>query len=97
MPLFGGANGEKTMETIYFTDYYEAKEYAEKHNLIECEYGDTGYMYKDEPVSYVAYNKSGDRDGEWEVEAYYTWRAVEPNHMKPAPLDREYARIRFGI
>ena len=85
------------METVYFTDYYKAKEYAEKHNLIECEYGDTGYMYKDEPVSYVAYNKSGNRDDEWEVEAYYTWKAVEPNHMKPAPLDREYARIRFGI
>ena len=27
----------------------------------------------DKDVSYVAYNKSGDRNDEWEVECYYTW------------------------
>ena len=61
------------MTTKYFNDYEKAKAYAEKHGLRECEYGDTGYMQGDEPLSYVAYNKSGDRFDEWEVECYYGW------------------------
>ena len=59
--------------TKYFIDYYKAKDYAKDHNLVECEYGDTGIKMGDKDVSYVAYNKSGDRDDEWEVECYYTW------------------------
>lgn len=40
------------MGTKYFNDYEKARAYAEKNNLKECEYGDTGYMQGDEPLSY---------------------------------------------
>ena len=30
------------MTTKYFIDYYRAEDYAKDHNLVECEYGDTG-------------------------------------------------------
>ena len=59
--------------TKYFIDYYKAEDYAKDHGLTECEYGDTGIKMGDKDVSYVAYNKSGDRSDECEVECYYTW------------------------
>lgn len=70
--------------TKYFVNYYEAKDYAKKHGLIECEYGDTGYDLDDYGISYVAYNKSGDRGDEWEVECYYTWAKNTDGRLKPA-------------
>lgn len=57
----------------YFIDYYKAKDYANKHGLHECEYGDVDYLPGHILVSYVGYNKSGEREDEWEVECYYTW------------------------
>jgi len=78
------------METKYFRDYEKAKEWAEKHKLVECEYGDTGYMSGDQPISYCAWNKSGKREDEWTVEAWYTWRRSEENgRLRPYPLDKE--------
>ena len=59
--------------TKYFIDYYKAEDYVKDHGLNVCEYGDTGIKMGDKDVSYVAYNKSGDRNDEWEVECYYTW------------------------
>ena len=85
------------MEAKYFNDYYKAKEYAEKHKLKECEYGDTGYMSGDEPISYVAYNKSGDREDEWEVEAYYTWKRNSDGRLKPFPINREWIKQTYGV
>ena len=73
------------METRYYINYYEAKDYARKHGLKECEYGDTGYKLGDgKDVSYVAYNKSGDREDDWEVECYYTWAKNTDGRYKPA-------------
>ena len=85
------------METIYFNDYEKAKAYAKKHNLKECEYGDTGYMQGDEPLSYVAYNKSGDRSDEWEAEAYYTWKRGEDGRLRPYNGDKELIKSIYGI
>ena len=78
--------------TIYFTNYYKAKEYAQKHNLIECEYGDTGYMWNDEPISYCAYNLSGNRFDDWTIMVYYTWERVlnEKNGHKWNSLKPSY-------
>ena len=53
-----------------YANYYKAKEQAKKEKLIEAEYGDvygTG-------LSYVFYNKSGDREDEPEIICYYTWK-----------------------
>lgn len=86
------------METKYFCDYTKAREWAEKHKLIECEYGDTGYMSGDQPISYCAWNKSGEREDEWEVEVYYTWRRSEENgRLRPAPISPEWVKITQGI
>lgn len=75
---------------IFLNDYYEAKEYAKAHNLIEAEYGDTGYMYNDEPISYVCYNKTGNQDGDYVLTAYYTWKIdEETGRLKPSPIDEE--------
>lgn len=62
-----------------FLNYYTAKEYAKEHKLKECEYGDI-----DENISYCAWNKSGDRNDEWEVEACYKFETeeVEKNGYK---------------
>jgi len=84
---------------MYFNDYYKAKEVAEKClGFVECEYGDTGYMDGEEVISYCAWNKSGNREDEWEVEAYYTWK-VDPktDRLKPAPLDKERVKELFGV
>ena len=54
-----------------YANYYNAKKQAEKEKLIEAEYGDlygTG-------MSYVYYNKSGNRDKEPEIICYYTWKS----------------------
>lgn len=89
---------KETDETIYFNDYYKAKEYAEKHGLRECEYGDTGYMDGDEPLSYVAYNKSGDRFDEWAVECYYGWRRDGRNgRLKPYKGSKELIKRIYGV
>ena len=91
------------MANKYFNDYNKARKYAEKHKLRECEYGDTGYMHGDEPISYCAWNKSGDRNDEWEVEVYYTWERNEgsdpiPYHkLKQCPIDKEWIRQIYGI
>lgn len=53
-----------------FLNYYEALEYAKEHKLIECEYGDL-----EDNISYCYWNKSGDRNKEHEIEAYYIFRA----------------------
>lgn len=65
--------------TKVFVNYYKAKEYAEKHNLKECSYGDY-----DENVSYCAWNKSGDNYDDWEVEVYYKFvgEEIEKNGHK---------------
>lgn len=52
--------------TTYFTNYYKAKKYAEEQGLVENVYGDWN-----EDVSYCGWNKTGDINGECEVEAYY--------------------------
>ena len=83
--------------TKYFNNYEDAKAYAEKHHLIECEYGDTSYYLGKKPISYVAYNKSGDRRDEWLVECYYTWEEREKNHLVPKPIDREWITRLFGV
>ena len=70
--------------TKVFLNYYKARDYAEKHNLKECAYGDS-----DENVSYCAWNKSGDSYDEWEVEAYYLW-----NRVKVEKNGREYMSSR---
>ena len=53
-----------------YANYYEAKEQAKKEKLIESEYGD---IYGTD-MSYVRYNKSGDREDEPEIVCYYTWK-----------------------
>ena len=86
------------MEEIYFNDYYKAKKYAEKHNLKECEYGDTGYMEGDKPLSYCAWNKSGDREDDWEVECYYTWKRDEQTgRNRPWPSRKELIKDIYGV
>lgn len=53
-----------------YANYYNAKKQAEKEHLKEAEYGDvygTG-------MSYVIYNKAGDREDEPEIVCYYTWK-----------------------
>lgn len=81
----------------YFCDYYAAKEYAEKRNMLECEYGDTGYWARseDEPISYCAWNPSGKREDEWEVEAYYTWTRID-GRLKPIPIDKGWVHAETG-
>ena len=64
----------KGKKMIYFTNYYTAKKYAEKHGLKEREYGDTHYTYGGNPVSYVEYNKSGSRDDDAQAVCYYGWQ-----------------------
>lgn len=83
--------------TKYFCDYYVAKKYAEKRKLIECEYGDTGYMVGDEPISYCAWNKSGDRDDDWKVEAWYTWKRGENGRFHPIAMDKSRFKALLGI
>lgn len=61
------------MSTKYFTNYYTAKKYAEKRGLKEVIYGDTTYTLGGQAVSYVGYNKTGDRDDEITVLCYYGW------------------------
>lgn len=85
------------METKYFNDYNKAKAYAEKHHLKECEYGDTGYMSGDQPISYVAYNKSGNREDDWEIEADYTWKRNAEGRLRPCPVDREWVKNIYGV
>lgn len=87
------------MDTKYFNDYNKAKEYAEKHKLKECEYGDTGYMNRetDEPISYCAWNKSGDRNDEWEIEADYTWKRNKEGRLKPIPVSKEWIKETYGV
>lgn len=62
----------------YFTNYYTAKKLAEKRGLKECEYGD----YNDK-VSYCLWNKSGDREDDAAIEAYYTWQREADGHLRP--------------
>ena len=86
------------METKYFNDYYKARDYAKEHGLVECEYGDTGYMDGAKELSYVAYNKSGRREDDWEVGCYYTWkRDKETGRNKPYPGNRELIKNIYGI
>lgn len=59
-------------------NYYEALEYAKKHKLVECEYGDY-----DELVSYCAWNKTGDRDDEAELECYYIFERSKDGTHRP--------------
>lgn len=87
--------------TRYYSNYHSAKDDAVEHALSECEYGDTGYMSGDEPISYCAWNKSGERDEEWEVEAYYTWRRGDNDsgsgRLVPVPIDPEWVSRTMGI
>lgn len=87
----------KIIETKYFNDYDKAVAYAEKHNLKECEYGETGYMSGDEPISYCAWNKSGSREDEWEIEANYTWKRNAEGRYKPAPISKEWIKHTYGV
>lgn len=52
-----------------YANYYKAKEEAKREKLIEAEYGD---IYGTD-MSYVRYNKTGDRDEEPEIVCYYKW------------------------
>lgn len=89
------------METKYFNDYEKARAYAEKHNLRECEYGDTGYFIyvngDKKEISYCAWNKSGNREDEWEIEADYTWKRNDEGRNKPHPIDREWIKDTYGV
>lgn len=89
------------METKYFVNYYKAQEYAKKHGLVECEYGDTGYKLDGYGVSYVAFNKSGNRFDDWEVECDYTWEKNTEGRLKPAinkdEAMKDWAKHTHGI
>ena len=87
------------MKTKYFNDYEKAKAYAQKHNLKQCEYGDTGYMQGNEPLSYCAWNKSGDRFDDWEIECYYGWaRNCDSDYrLRPAKGDKRLIEAIYGI
>ena len=63
-----------------FSDFYRAKKYAENKGLKEAEYGD---VYGS-PFAYCYWNKSGDRDDDEEVIAYYAFEKG-----KPRPLTEE--------
>ena len=79
----------------YFCDYEQAKREAEKRGLIECEYGDTGYMSGCQPISYCAWNKTGKREDGWDIEVYYTWKIVR-DRLKPAPIDPKWVERTIG-
>lgn len=89
------------METKYFNDYEKAKEYAKKHGLVECEYGDTGYYTyidgKKTEISYCAWNKSGKREDDWEIEADYTWKQDEDGRNRPCPIGKDWIKETYGV
>lgn len=76
-------------DEYFCNDYEQAKNHAKIHHLKEAEYCDTGYMYGDEPISYVCYNKTGEQDGNYLLTAYYTWKRNEAGRLKPSPIDEE--------
>ena len=63
-------------EVKCFSDYNAAKKYAESHGLKEAEYGDVHGM----PYAYCYWNKTGDRNDDEEVIAYY---AFEKGKARP--------------
>lgn len=83
------------MQEHYYNDYNKAREMAKKWNMVEAEYGDTGYMYNDEAISYVCYNRSGQQNGCYNITCYYGWkRDNESGRLKPCKLPKElYNRV----
>lgn len=85
----------------YFTNYYTAKKLAEKRGLVEREYGDTGYMLGDEPLSYCEWNKSGSKDTDPEIVVYYGWERVGggliPEQRSQAKRIKQLVRYHYGI
>lgn len=86
----------------FFTNYYKAKALAEKRGLVEREYGDTGYMLIDEPISYCEWNRTGSRDDEPEIVCYYSWKLTEKGlrpikRYKNGELERLKAIIRYHL
>ena len=77
--------------TVYFTNYYKAKEYAKTHNLIECVYGDW-----DKKVSYCGWNRTGNRNDGCEVEAYYHFNGSKPEQDESEWLD-DWAKTNIGV
>lgn len=89
------------MDTKYFANYWTARKYAEKHGLVESEYGDADGMTGTSGVSYVCYNKTGSRDDEDEVVVYYNWELQADGHYRPArKATRDFTdglKHRYGI
>lgn len=77
--------------TVYFTNYYKAREYAKAHNFIENVYGDW-----DERVSYCGWNKTGDINDECEVEAYYCFDGRYPEKDESEWLD-DWVKTNIGV
>lgn len=85
----------------YFTNYYTAKKLAEKRGLVEREYGDTGYMLGCEPLSYCEWNKSGSRNDDPEIVAFYGWETegsrLIPERKSQAKIIKQLVRSYYGI
>ena len=68
-------------DVVAFADYYMAKKFAERKGLKLAEYGDV-YGTK---LSYCVYNKSGNRNDDEEVIAYYKF----DENGKPKAISEE--------
>lgn len=67
-----------------FNDYDEAKNYAEKQGLKLAEYGD----YYGSKYSYAYWNKSGNRNDDEDVIAYYTFVNTKPAAISEEELNK---------
>lgn len=76
----------------YFINYYRAKEYAKKHHLRECDYGDY-----DDKVSYCVWNKSGNRDKEAEIECYYLFDGRYPDTRVTNDWLLDWCKHKIGL
>lgn len=79
-----------------YKDYYKAKQYAQEHNLIECEYYDTSYYENGQPISYVAYNRSGDPQDDWKLVCYYTWQKID-GCLKPKTCNMTIKEMQYKL
>lgn len=73
-----------------FLDYYKAREEAVRRGLIEAEYGDYNKY-----VSYCCWNKTGEQNGEYDVEVYYVW--TDEGKPTTAPWLGDWYRDTFGV
>ena len=74
---------------IAFNSHKQAETYANKTGLKLAEYGD---CYGSN-IAYAFWNKSGNRNDQEKVIAYYTWN----EHGKPAPLSKEQFLRKLGL